>query len=213
MNNAVMVSIKPKWCELIANDIKKYEIRKSKPNIVLPFKVYIYCTLAKNYSIRLGDYGRAATDSLWLVDGKIIMGDGLEFWSDSVPNYKNVNGRVIGEFICDNIYTIEDHGSCFMIGDDTALTNQVARESCLWFDDMKKYVGGRNVLYAWHISNLKIYDKPKEIPEFTTHKKCTWCKDMDCGVSACIYDEDCIVPNALNKPPQSYCFVEELQGV
>lgn len=209
MNNAVMVSIQPKWCELIANFIKEYEIRKSKPNIDLPFKVYIYCTLAKNYSIKLGDWGRAATDSLWLVGGKIVMGDGLEFWADNVPDYRNVNGQVIGEFVCDKIYTIEDRGSRFMIGDDIALTNQVARASCLDYDDMKKYAGNKGCLYAWHISDLKIYKEPKELCDFYRMKKCNFCKDEHESIT-CAYKDTCTVPTILNKPPQSWQYVEEL---
>lgn len=209
MNNAVMVSIQPKWCELIANLIKEYEIRKSKPTIDVPFKNYIYCTLAKDYSIRLGDYGRAATDSLWLVDGKIVMGDGLEFWADCVPDYKKVNGQVIGEFICDKIYTIEDRGSRFMVGDDIALTNQVARESCLDYDDMKKYAGNKGYLYAWHISDLKIYKEPKELCYFYRMKKCNFCKDKHESIT-CAYNDTCIVPTILSKPPQSWQYVEEL---
>lgn len=209
MNNAVMVSIQPKWCELIANLIKEYEIRKSKPNIDLPFKVYIYCTLAKNYSIKLGDYGRAATDYLWSANGRVIMCDGLEFWADSVPDYKNMNGRVIGEFICDKIYTIEDRGSRFMIGDDAALTNQVARESCLDYDDMKKYVGSKGCLYAWHISDLKIYKEPKELCNFYRMKKCDFCKNEHESIT-CAYKDTCTVPTIFSKPPQSWYYVEEL---
>lgn len=209
MNKAVMISIQPHWCDLIANYIKEYEMRKSKPTIDVPFKGYIYCTLAKDYSIRLGDHGRAATDYLWLVDGKIVMGDGLEFWADSVPDYKNVNGRVIGEFICDKIYTVEDRGSRFMIGDDIALTNRVARESCLDYDDMKKYAGNKGCLYAWHISDLKIYKEPKELCYFYRMKKCNFCKDKHESIT-CAYNDTCIVPTILSKPPQSWQYVEEL---
>ena len=46
MNNAVLISIKPKWCELIAVGEKSIEVRKTGPRISRPFKCYIYCTQA-----------------------------------------------------------------------------------------------------------------------------------------------------------------------
>lgn len=44
MNKAVMISIKPQYCELIAAGMKTIEVRKSKPQIQLPIKCYIYMT-------------------------------------------------------------------------------------------------------------------------------------------------------------------------
>lgn len=41
---SVLMSIKPKYCELIALGKKTIEVRKTKPNLQLPFKCYIYCT-------------------------------------------------------------------------------------------------------------------------------------------------------------------------
>ena len=45
---AVLISIQPKWCELIANGKKTVEVRKTKPKIDVPFKCYIYCTQGKS---------------------------------------------------------------------------------------------------------------------------------------------------------------------
>lgn len=44
MKKEVLISIKPKWCELIASGKKTIEVRKSKPKVETPFKCYIYCT-------------------------------------------------------------------------------------------------------------------------------------------------------------------------
>lgn len=41
---SVLISIQPKWCELIASGKKTVEVRKTKPKLETPFKVYIYCT-------------------------------------------------------------------------------------------------------------------------------------------------------------------------
>jgi len=210
MNKAVMISIQPHWCDLIANYIKEYEMRKSKPTIDIPFKGYIYCTLAKDYSIRLGDCGRAATDSLWLVDGKIVMSDGLEFWANGVSDYKCVNGQVIGEFICDKIYAVNNYGDRFIVdGEDASVTSKVMEGSCVSFADMKKYAGSKERLYAWHISDLDIYKEPKELCDFYRMKKCNFCKDEHESIT-CAYNDTCIVPTILSKPPQSWQYVEEL---
>ena len=41
---SVLISIKPKYCELIASGQKTMEVRKTRPKIETPFKCYIYCT-------------------------------------------------------------------------------------------------------------------------------------------------------------------------
>ena len=47
MSKAVMLSIRPKWCEKIASGKKTIEVRKTRPKLETPFKCYIYCTLPK----------------------------------------------------------------------------------------------------------------------------------------------------------------------
>lgn len=74
---AVLISIHPKWCELIASGLKTVEIRKTKPKLTTPFKVYIY---------------RTKGTVKHLCNGK---------WWD-MP----VGGNVIGEFVCDKIVDI-----------------------------------------------------------------------------------------------------------
>ena len=41
---SVLISIQPKWCELIASGKKTVEVRKTRPKIKTPFKCYIYET-------------------------------------------------------------------------------------------------------------------------------------------------------------------------
>lgn len=45
MSKAVMLSIRPRWVQKIANGKKTIEVRKTKPKLETPFKCYIYCTL------------------------------------------------------------------------------------------------------------------------------------------------------------------------
>ena len=50
---AVLISIQPKWCELIASGKKTVEVRKTKPKIETPFKCYIYMTDNKEQVLHL----------------------------------------------------------------------------------------------------------------------------------------------------------------
>ena len=166
---SVLISIQPKYCELIASGKKTIEVRKSRPKIETPFKCYIYMTATKE-RCRFWEYITAYQNSM----GDIV--DGSQ--------------KVIGEFVCDRIYEIKNLGSSFMIGNDIALTNRTARESCLEFPDLRTYLKDKNG-YAWHISDLKIYDKPKELGNFFT--------PMGKRPSYMI-----------ERPPQSYMYVEEV---
>lgn len=49
-----MISIKPKWCELIASGKKTVEVRKTRPTIETPFKCYIYET--RNRRAVIGEF-------------------------------------------------------------------------------------------------------------------------------------------------------------
>ena len=77
------------------------------------------------------------------------------------------------------------------------------------FDNFVEDYGNGKPLYAWHIDNLVVYDKPKELSEFYTLKKCNSCAS-GYESSGCMYDEDCKIPVQVTRPPQSYMFVEDL---
>ncbi len=81
---SVLISINPKWCELIASGKKTVEVRKTRPKIDTPFKVYIYETKGKlRWCNKCQD-------------------------SDCERPYPGCAcfegyGKVIGEFVCDQI--------------------------------------------------------------------------------------------------------------
>lgn len=75
MKKAVLISIRPKWCQKIADGEKTIEIRKTRPRLETPFKCYIYCTQG---GVALGMWGK--------------------------------HGKVIGEFVCDQIDTLAQIG-------------------------------------------------------------------------------------------------------
>lgn len=222
---SVLISIRPKWCEKITNGEKTIEVRKSAPKEV-PFKAYIYATKPKKF-YKCGAVG-TSDELLWIANGKVEMGDGFKFWADG-DEYKCLNGEVIGEFICDKVYNIEPIFSfygCYSGYDDTSdcsyfegysIDDERLEETCLTQQDLCIY-GNGNRLYGWHISHLKIYDKPKELSEFISPSKAKKCVDY-CINGICSnlgYEElcgaiRCCKYKKLTRPPQSWQYVEELK--
>ena len=206
---SVLISIKPQWCEKIASGRKTIEVRKSAPNEV-PFKAYIYATKPKKF-YKCGSIS-TSDEFLWLANGKVEMGDGFKFWADG-DKYQGLNGRVIGEFICNKVdkYTFSSYEAEYRV-------NHIEQEMmCLNHPDLIRY-GGGETLYGWHIADLKIYDKPKELSEFKTppcekpEKACENCKYRVVINTPDMYEVDCFVKNGrgISRPPQSYMFVEEI---
>ena len=184
---SVMLSIRPKWCEKIASGEKTIEVRKTKPKLETPFKCYIYCTSGR-------------PDLNIPISPKRLMQDYLDTGSMHSLNCPLGNGKVIGEFTCDRIYELAPLNHA---------PDDVEKQACLTREEIVNYLKGTG--YGWHISNLKIYDTPKELTEFHTWKKCNSCSKSGYESTACIYDENCIVPAVITKAPQSWCYVEELQ--
>ena len=195
---AVLISTQPKWCELIASGKKTVEVRKSKPKLETPFKCYIYCTKDEQYEIapfRFEDgwhIKRFNAKTNWANGCTANMGEEL-------------NGKVIGEFVCDRMDEYKNNfcawrdknGKQFDVG-------KLLSDACLTLDKMSNYVSASVKFYGWHISDLKIYDKPKELSEF---KK--GCNDMDDPMYGS-YCEYCENKCYLKRAPQSWCYVEEL---
>ena len=168
---SVLISIKPKWCELIACGKKTVEVRKTKPKLETPFKVYIYCTKDKTPDdiLTFAEYDRGKYIGAYLA-----------------------NGAVIGEFVCDRIS-----------GGDGEYAVYHTAGTCLTPTEIADYIEDKYA-YFWHISNLVIYDKPRELNEFKkpcTHKNdCCTCDRYDYIGHRC-YDD-------ITRPFQSWGYVE-----
>ena len=116
--------------------------------------------------------------------------------------------KVIGEFICDKVYSIKNRGFCFSVATEgESITDEIARQSCLDYDDMVSYLGNKDG-YGWHISDLKIYDKPKKLSEFCIPCKvsCENCKNPLYFECRCEEKGKKIV----TRPPQSWQYINEL---
>lgn len=189
MGKAVLISIRPEWAKKILSGEKTLEVRKTRPNMETPFKVYIYCT-AGNLSYK--------------VNGGMVC---------------NVSGGkiVVGEFTCDNIATYNydycphpEIGMDYDCGDSWwEIDDEDLKSACLAEKEFRYYAFGREEMYGWHISDLKIYDNPKQLSEFRRicDKECNcdgcakyWANGGDCGINSL----------QIKRPPQSWCYVEEL---
>lgn len=210
MSKAVMISIKPQWCELITQGKKTVEVRKTKPKLKTPFKCYIYETK--------GLY-RGSGDCLFRGLGKVIG----EFVCDFINEY--TAEFVKGDYY-EDIRQIFDEGETIIASNEDENLNNcfLCNKSCLTFDEIKKYIGynfHEKPFYGWHISDLVIYDKPKALYEFNKlctdpYQYCQGCKHglVQCpsyvetyeDLAGCCYDTVCL--NQLQKPPQSWCYVE-----
>ena len=176
---AVLLSVRPQWCEKIACGKKPLEVRKNRPKIETPFKCYIYCTRpTKFYSYMPNCY--TSIEYLHLSDGKVSMGDGFDLFD---KEYKVLNGKVIGEFVCDKIDMLAPLNHCDL---------DVEKYACLTREQIVNYLKGKG--YAWHISDLVIYDKPRELSEFAKPRV---------DVTGLIYSKQ------ITRPPQSWCYVED----
>ena len=201
MSKAVMISIRPKWCEKICRGEKTVEVRKTRPKIETPFKCYIYCTKAKGRLIAILKDGDENYGEIY--HGKPVF---IKQDDGSVCDMWGNRQKVIGEFTCDRIFPINvfDNGSI-----QNWLFEHMER-SCLTYEELAGYIGNGETGYGWHISDLVIYDTPKELTEFYTWKKCESCSKSGYESTACIYDENCMIPAAITKSPQSWCYVEEM---
>lgn len=210
MSKAVMISIRPKWCEKIARGEKTIEVRKTRPKLETPFKCYIYCTQASvRYQTICGCHVLNSDELYRHPEQGIKHGDSIELMlCENYTKDNFLNGKVIGEFTCDLIYELETcspGGSYYVKGEDQPTTNDVARQSCLTLKDMHEYLQSK-VGYGWHISDLVIYDEPKELSEFQRATdpcdscraeytwECTGCKNLS---------------GDIKRAPQSWCYVEE----
>lgn len=173
MSKAVMISIRPKWCEKICRGEKTVEVRKTRPKLETPFKCYIYCTMDHPYiSVSCGEL------------------DKLNYRTNTVGR---CNGKVIGEFICDRIYGLAPLNHA---------PDDVEQQACLTREEIVRYLKGAGC--GWHISNLKIYDTPKELSKFP--RPFENCIDKVCDEFGCA---SCENGGHIKRPPQSWCYVEE----
>lgn len=177
MSKAVLICIRPKWCELIASGMKTIEVRKTAPKLETPFKCYIYCT--KDEPLL---YCR--------------------------PSQRIGNGRILGEFVCDSIFPLSFYASDASFF-DTAPPLPVP-ETCLTDKEIVEYLGNGKTGYGWHISDLIIYYVPKQLRDFEVFRIKHITEKAFFQEGVCDEIRHVRVLEPLRRPPQSWCYVEEL---
>ena len=182
MNKAVMLSIRPKWVEKIASGEKTIEVRKTWPNLPTPFKTYIYCSQDN--------------------DARRLHGS----W-----------GKVIGEFTCDRIDWITHIGYtgipnlvetriCDAATMRTSPVGGLLNAACLTPKMLNDYLAWGNG-YGWHISDLRIYDAPRELSKFERPYECN-----ECDAKWATECNACHEEGKIKRPPPSWCYVEAMDN-
>lgn len=195
---SILISLQPKWCELITSGKKTIEVRKTAPKET-PFKVYIYQS-KRNWIYKI------------------------------LPWLKERRQKVIGEFVCDSVTCIQAY---YGNSGEKHLTNLFGidiKNTCLSLHEIFDYIIGDKkdgTGWLYHITDLKIYDKPKDLREF-----CTWRFGKNDGCETCFnkkwWEGDTADENIakricapcqkdnfrkqITRPPQSWMYVKELDN-
>lgn len=194
MSKAVMLSIRPKWCEKIASGEKTIEVRKTKPKLETPFKCYIYCTVET-----------AGYDALWVLDAPtreeyLVMA--VSAYLEYPKGANKGNGKVIGEFTCERIVPITYDGGRLWCPINAAFSPA----TCLSQAEIIAYIGDKGRCYGWHISGLRIYDPPRELSEFERPYECD-----ECDAKWATECNACREEGKIKRAPQSWCYVEAMK--
>lgn len=196
MSKSVMLSVRPERCEKICCGEKTIEVRKTRPKLQTPFKCYIYCTVEM-----------AGYDALWVLDAPTrekYSFMAISAYLETPKGANKGNSKVIGEFTCDRIYEIRKRGIpenfdyCYLSlnewgNDDIETEIRAISASCVSKEELNAYGAKAPLLYGWHISDLRIYDAPRELSGFTGLRNTRF--------GAAPYD--------IKRAPQSWCYVEE----
>lgn len=187
MGKAVLISIRPQWCDLIASGKKSIEVRKTRPKLATPFRCYIYESL-----------GKVKIKSM---DIPTEQGGGtIDFYS-----HEGI-GKIIGEFVCKGFVPFLNARPCFTV----ETPEEIERAACMTREEIWAYAPEGNPI-GWRISNLMIYATPRDLKDF--RRACH--NDWYCESCAMYSENGNTCGNEalrLARPPQSWCYVEELKG-
>ena len=192
----ILISLKPYYYYLIGEGIKSVEVRKTYPK-------------AEDWSRNSWFYMSR--------DEKSFAKIPKEFQE----KYRKHFGKVGMRFVCDTIIDISHKD---LAENFRRLTHDIITPSCLKVQELKDYIGCKDG-YGWHITDLVVYEKPRELSEFYTEgdcdcmncKKCYWFDrgngynvENDCNLAyKCVELHKSFKP--IIRPPQSWCYIEPRQ--
>ena len=176
---SVIISIQPKWCEKIcrkigeANGLPVY-LKIEELRKSVPKEVpFTACIYCTNSRFDITDIDNLASESVRIVS--------------------EGRGKVIGEFVCDKVNYYPAH---------SAFAKYSYKDTGVNAEEFIKYRKGKDI-YGWHISDLKIYDKPKALSEFKKYNRTCKFSDLGYAIPNCKTCRDC----NLTRPPQSWQYV------
>lgn len=143
---SILISIKPKWVAKILNGKKTIEVRKTAPKCELPIDVYIYCTKTIK-PISDYDWGEFTFDDLPKL-GKVV----AKFTLRKVERF--IQGLNEDEYERLPNFALQDY--------DYYGLEYLMEKACLNDEEINEYAPDLS-FYAWHISDLEIFDEPKEL--------------------------------------------------
>lgn len=191
---AVLMSIRPKWIAKILNGEKTIEVRKSFTASYRGW-VYIYCTKDNELLCQL--------DNEWNTI-KVVRGAKLK---------SIYNGKVVARFYCDNVDNyVYGRKWSWKLGepmwDADSFYERILKDACLTNDELRNYV--EDVSFsAIHISELEIFDEPKELSEFNVMREYSNCGRCPHALEiGCSSNGWCGTIKPLTKAPQSRCYIE-----
>lgn len=221
---AVLRSVKPYWFYLMCEGINKVDITTKEP-ISKDWNgtVYLYCSKDKKSFERIPEeYREKYKKYLGTVGAKFVCDKVDKFSCKCIPR----QGIAFGyeRFIKDGVYLLNNNDTDYVVFErqdkylDTMLKNADLAAMCLTPRELFQYAGGfSKPLYAWHISDLKIYDTPRALCEFVApckrHKtkpdeSCKGCpyifKGMTSGKLTC--------DRALRHAPRTMQYVLDIVG-
>ena len=196
---AILISDHAKWCALMMNGKKNVEVRKGT-------------ALYKAIQKLIDEYGYAEFYVYCCKGNQNLLDVGYaDFFSPRFiirKDHKNrsLNGKVLFKFRCYKGEEIKQYiGVFWRWGGHPYYTNNVdeyklLERSCLSITELENYLKDKTG-YAIHISDLEIFDKPKELNEF---------KGCSIGWNNCIPHncKECPCSKSLTKAPQNFCYVE-----
>ena len=177
--DAIMAAFSPEECKSLTKDELTVKLFKRCPKLVPPFKCYVYMKMNG-----VPEY---------------IYDQNLKKHSIYMLHPDTANGRIIGEFICDKVYTIEyckdsDNYDMRVVSDTGS------------FDVLHTGINQNSI--RKYVSDFTLYEKMLFPTNFT--KPCTGCKKK--GTARCTEEDSYCRAVVLEKGPTSWYYVGELNG-
>ncbi len=188
---AILMSIKPEQLAKILNGEKTAELRKRFP---LDYRgwIYLYCTKAIRHGC-LVNMGYNEPSKKYIFEN-VAKRSFVDLNNDFTTPM--LNGKVVCRFWVDNVEEVLTLN--WDTQTDTLDEFNLSLKSCISIKDINNIFGDCKAI---HISELKIFDEPKELGEFHYYKK----RLIDCGMDCPPYFDE--VKTQVRKAPQSWQYI------